>query len=604
MLIVNAFAWASRRLPTTADTFHNLYHEDVTMNNFINQLDVRAIPVENEIIWSLFKRCRPKVLIVTDGTLNYEHNHHFGLWRFIHAITHHPGVTNKPILTLAHRGTHGASITVETDTYNVISTFNFATARTAVNRTNYDQIWLFGFNPGGAINNSEVQVIANFMNAGGGVFATGDHGALGDALCGRLPRIRHMREWTGIPMGFETNAADAVKRIDTVVDPGANNRYEFDDQSDDIPQRIYPNYSVTNGAAGWEARIHPLLRMPGQPILRREADGNNNFTNDIDVHPDHPHESVCYEVKDNATLTGDYKEAGMDFNEFQPGAATIAPIGAEIVAYGVSGGRAIYTGNSKPPVKPQIFGVVSSYDGRLAQAYSGQRQRPGRIVCNSTWHHFVNINLDGVGTSRQGLGSWSGGLPNNGNFTPSADLEKIYVHFRNTVDWLQPSNRVLCRIYWLVATARFHPQLVEELMEVPKFETWRDFVKIGSEVSAVLASEMGADSADELVRDLLLSDESTERFADLFNEEEALSASIDSREFTNGVMGKLIAHMTDVLDLSDEQKLEETLKVNIEERVDELRQQVYEALRMGVEDNLERVKRTGNVVERMAGLIG
>ena len=33
------------------------------------------------------------------------------------------------------------------------------------------------------------------MDGGGGLFATGDHGALGKALCGEVPRARSMRRW-------------------------------------------------------------------------------------------------------------------------------------------------------------------------------------------------------------------------------------------------------------------------------------------------------------------------------------------------------------------------------------------------------------------------
>ncbi|MGH1543849.1 MAG: hypothetical protein ACRBHB_25845 [Arenicella sp.] len=576
------------------------------MNNFFNRLDIRAIPLDLQLLHPLYRRCRPRILIVTDGNLSYRQNQGFGLWRFIHAITHHAGVTNKPILTLAHRGAHTATVTVETDTYTVKTGYNFATANPSVNRTNYDQIWLFGFSTNGGINDSEVEAITDFMNAGGGVFATGDHGALGNALCGRLPRIRHMREWTDIPMGLEGDAEVAVNRIDTVVDPGANNRYEFSDQSDDIPQRIYPNYTVTNGAAGWEARIHSLLRMPGEPTVRLQASGNTNFTNDIDVHPDHPHESVCYNVHDNSTLTGNYTEANYNFEEFQPAVVDSSRrIKANIIAYGVSGGRAINTSiGNKPPVTPQMFGVVSVYNGRAAQRYSGQSQRPGRIVCNSTWHHFVNINLDGIGTSRNGLGSWSGGSPNSGDFTPSADLEKIYVHFRNMVNWLQPSNKIWCRLWWLAATARFHPQLVEELVEVPKFKTWRDFVAIGGEFSNVLAQEIGDGAAQELVYDLLLSEESTEQFADLFNDEKSISASVDSKEFVYGIMGKLISRMAYLLDYEDAKGMEEVFKTGIEKHVDQLREDVKEALVMGVRENESRARATQQVIKRMTELVG
>lgn len=37
---------------------------------------------------------------------------------------------------------------------------------------------------------------------------------------------------------------------------------------------------------------------------------------------------------------------------------------------------------------PHSFGLVSAYDGHPAGV--------GRITCDSTWHHFINVNLIGV----------------------------------------------------------------------------------------------------------------------------------------------------------------------------------------------------------------
>jgi hypothetical protein len=71
----------------------------------------------------------------------------------------------------------------------------------------YDQIWLFGIEttcadmPGRAVTlaSAEVNAIFAHMQAGGGVFATGDHGYLGQALCSALPRVGAMRYWGDFP---------------------------------------------------------------------------------------------------------------------------------------------------------------------------------------------------------------------------------------------------------------------------------------------------------------------------------------------------------------------------------------------------------------------
>ena len=544
------------------------------------------------------RRCRPKVLVVTDGSLSFNENSGFGLWRFLHAITLAPGVSNKPVLTLAHRNGHTSPISVGADSDNVQTNFNFQTASPAVTVQNYDQIWIFGIQGGGSITDAEIGVIAEFMNSGGGVFATGDHATLGRTVSGRLPRIRHMREWSDVPMGTENDANQAVMRIDTVVNPGANGIYEFDDQSDDIPQRLYPNYKVTASGNQWTASIHPILMLPGAMLNRPEANGAAGFTNDIDVHPDHPHESVCYEVASNAVLNGNYNDAGLNFVEFQPSAAAPAQrIGADVVAFGVSGGRSVQNGVWKPPVKPRMFGVLSAYDGRLAQAYAGKSQRPGRIVCDSTWHHYVNINLDGRGSGRNGLGNWSGGAPGNGVFTPSAALEKIYTTYRNMLNWLQPANRIWCHLFWTLAELRFHPLILEEILEVPRLKNWRDFVALGAEARRVLNLALGSQATTELVKDALLDSKSNHPFADLLSSEELAETAVDRDEFINGVLGGLLAEMTDILP-DDDDTTAKILRDDVSKAVPRLQKRIDAVMDQGIQAQLTRLEKTRSLFDR------
>src|SRR5688572_16122379 len=76
----------------------------------------------------------------------------------------------------------------------------------------YDQIWLFADQPNDTdgsdlttdahilapykLDEIELRVLAEWMDRGGGVFATGDHGVLGAAMCSRIPRVGTMRKWT------------------------------------------------------------------------------------------------------------------------------------------------------------------------------------------------------------------------------------------------------------------------------------------------------------------------------------------------------------------------------------------------------------------------
>lgn len=447
-------------------------------------------------------RCRPRILIVTDGSLSYTTGA-FGLSRFIEAITLHNSVTLRPTLTLAFRGGSTTSpVTIAGTSYTVLQNFNFASASPAVNVSNYDQIWMFGFNGGGGLANNEIQAIANFMNAGGGVFSTGDHATLGAAMGSRLPRVRHMREWANVPMGTEA-LPTALNRIDTVVDPGSNNLYQFSDQGDAIPQRVYPNYAVTGpgGAGGWTATIHPLLLLPGASISR--ASGNPAlFSNDMDVLPDHPHESECYAVTAAGTLNGNYTEAGMNFKEFPAAASGGARFGSDIVAYAVSGGRSVLNGVWKPPVRPRMFGVISAYDGHRANPLTAGAARPGRIACDATWHHFVNVNLNGMGSMVAGV------------FTPDANLLKIYRYYQNMVNWLQPSNRRICWVFATLTLARFHPELLEEIEVLGDLTKPENAEIVGRGVAALVDAEMGAGTAEQLVVDALRADEDSASLGD------------------------------------------------------------------------------------------
>lgn len=565
----------------------------------------------DDLVVKWLRPCRPRILMLVDG-LDYQSSNGFGLWRFLHSLTVAPGVTTKPILTLAHRGVHATpTVTVGPDTYTIVNNFNFSTAATPVTLASYDQIWIFGINGGAfSLSNAEVAVVSEFMNGGGGVFATGDHASLGRALSGSLPRIRHMREWRdaaagGVPMGTESNASLAVNRIDTVVNPGSNNLYEFVDQSDDIPQRIYPNYRVTDtdGSAGsaWQATVSPLLMLPGALTIRRSSDASPpaGFSKDIDVLPDHPHESVCYDVTSAAILGGAYDVGGQNFPEFQPNAS--APrqrVGADIAAYAVSGGRSVFNGVWKPPVRPRMFGVISAYDGRLAQAYPGKSQRPGRIVCDSTWHHFVNINLDGTGSGRTGLGTGSGA-----GFVPSAALEKIYSYYRNIVSWLQPANRIWCSIFWDLVAVRMNSALLEELLEVDRLVNWRDLVGLGREAKNLVALVHGEEAVRDQILGLLASEERTQKAADLLMSDSLAASSLDPEEVIDGIYGGLLVEMANVLPAdADAEMAQKVLGKGPAAHLARLQERVAQSIQLGVKHQSARMEKGLSEARRLGAV--
>ena len=571
---------------------------------------------------SLFqRRCKPKVLVVTDGGLNYLSNDGFGLSRFIEAIGHHSSATLKPAITLAHRGAHSANVTIGGTNYSVDTGFDFSSASPAVTLSNYDQIWLFGISSSGSISDSEIQVIADFMNSGGGVFATGDHASLGATINAKLPRIRHMRNWNaasngGVPMGTEALPL-ARERIDTISSPGVDSQYQFHDQSDDIPQRIYPNYTVTGtGGNDWTASIHPVLRLPGASVSRSPMNGNfaNStglgagsllFSHDIDVLPDHPHESECFEISANVNLSalnGTYNEAGMSFAEFPDKASGGGKVGAEILAFAVSGGRTVYNfGIWKPPVRPRMFGAMSGFDGHQANPLPGNAARPGRIMCDATWHHFVNINLDGTDSDREGMGSWTGTA-----FTPSANLLKIYKYYQNMISWLQPSNRIWCRWLIILEHTLIRAELREELLDTSHLKTVEDITIFGRNLSGMIDHLNGTGTALDIVRDALRESNDDEDFGRMLDPSAAELDPSDIANVVGFVMGTVAKEILPNLQINGDENFVESKKAdNLHDRFEnQLQESTTKLVRASIRQQAkfanERAEKKRAVLERLA----
>lgn len=339
----------------------------------------------------LLPPCEVKILIVTDGTGSFGVAD-FGLRALLGILAVPPNPWVRFEVTKAHR---------RFDPVAHISEFRFDT----VDLSGYDQIWLFAVERAGSeISESELRAIAEFMDNGGGVFATGDHEDLGVAICGRIPRVRNMRKWywpnpgpNGEPVAPKVDGPDRHDTLSVGNDPGV----QFDDQSDDIPQRIAPRlYSC----APWNPYFHrsyphPLLAGP------RRA---------IQVLPDHPHEGECYEPTD---LSASFTFDGYTTTEYPAGAAP------EVIAWStIRGGRT--SSDVKGFLNPKRFGAIGAYDGHRAGV--------GRVAVDATWHHFFDVNLIG----ELGEPDPIKGIGFNATPTGQAAYEDIKVYYRNIGVWL------------------------------------------------------------------------------------------------------------------------------------------------------------------------
>ena len=350
--------------------------------------DRLPIPELDRIRWPIkYRPASVKILLLIDSGGGYDTGADFSLGVMLRDAFNVgvPAATPLPAdypeyarfeLTLAHRATG-------TGTTPGFNNFVFSDAKLA----GFQEVWLFGVSAAAPyLAGAELAALVKFMNSGGGVLAMGDHEDLGLGLCGNVPRVKSMRKWwysLPLPAG-EQRAPDAANltRNDTVqliggADPG------FNGQEDVKPQPIYPNYRIGNN--WW--RPWRRFRYP-HPVLCGPRGA-------ITVFPDHAHEGDC--IVPAALSAAEY-----------PGG--VAP---EVIARGRN-----VVGRTKSGftiVEPREFGLLGAYDGHLPAA------NVGRVLVDSTWHHWFNINLRGLD-----------------NLPHSANYKDILAYFRNVAVWLAP----------------------------------------------------------------------------------------------------------------------------------------------------------------------
>jgi hypothetical protein len=255
--------------------------------------------------------------------------------------------------------------------------------------TKYDEIWFFGLNSTPNLSLDEVALLDKFMAAPkfGGVLVTGDHANLGRGITGQITRAGEMRRYP---------APDSIPPIwNTTLEegPDANLTYDFEDQSDDRPQTIrYKRYPLGTSRFLRQYRPHPILCGPDGPIK---------------VFPDHQHEGEALAP----VIT--------------PGAAQWpTKLGRqetpEVIAWGrIKDPAAVKYG--------QEIGLVSAYNGHNVDV--------GRIIGDSTWHHWFDINLTGEAAPPSPYAGFDD--------TPQgqAVLRQIDAYFLNCGVWLAPPDK-------------------------------------------------------------------------------------------------------------------------------------------------------------------
>ena len=306
----------------------------------------------------------------------------------------------------------------------------------------FDQIWFFGdfpmneagdpddegFHP---LKGDEVRIVAEWMDRGGGVFATGDHFNLGASMCAHIPRVRSMRRWTvdqGVPSRTGLDRNETLQGPET-FDPFGDDARE----GDSVPQPIELVYTLRPVSILLRpVSPHPLFCVPGGVV---------------DHFPDHMHEGEVIEDNDVA-LDRPLNIPGYDRPEFPPAlhqeVARLATTEGAVVNYRPVP-RVLAHGRTTIPLPPVAVSVAAAstdasgaptraglpFPGvqvgkrfALVGAYDGDPAGIGRVVVDSTWHHWFSYNLHGFQASN---------LP---------QYEKMQAYYRNVALWLaRPSQR-------------------------------------------------------------------------------------------------------------------------------------------------------------------
>jgi hypothetical protein len=418
--------------------------EQIQASDYLTQ-----ILLPEKYVFPLFRPVEVSILIVTDASGGFD-GRSFGLAELLNVLAVAPGPWVRFVVTTAHRNNDASA---------ALKNFRFD----AEDLTQYDEIWLFGVERQPSyLSDPELKAIAQFMAGGGGVFATGDHEDLGAGLCSRVPRVRNMRMWywpspgpNGEPVAPKV---DTATRHDTLTRRGAET-IVFDHQSDDVPQEILPvMYTRPISILRQQAYPHPVLCGP-RGIIRHM--------------PDHPHEGQCYEPTD---LDRTFTFSGTAFTEY-PVAADGTKPAPQVIAQSHHAHR--NPTDVKGSLNAKTFGSIGVYEGHKANI--------GRILVDSTWHHFFNINLTGnPGSSDpravQGFYGSAAGL----------DVYKdIKAYFRNIAVYLaRPAQIVAMRnraLWW----ARFEHRIAMDL-RLDQIKQWTgtdrlvEYIRIGTVARDVL----------------------------------------------------------------------------------------------------------------------
>lgn len=374
-----------------------------------------------------------KILMVVDKTIRtVEGPGEFGIGRVARLIDGYARGCSSFSVDTARRDPYpqGPGAPIDQNQGHISTTFRFddldANGKLVI--AGYDQIWLFGFHSEGqgpVTSGPELQALTDWMNKGGGLFATGDHEDLGASMCSGIPRVREMRRWTNaqqVPPAGGHDRLDTNRPVNNAEATGAS-PMAFAHERDTTPQHIHwvPMSSQRVGFRVYETP-HEVLCHPQLGA--------------INVMPDHPHEGRTRTVSEiNLARTYNFG-GGVGGDDFPTsGANQPTPV---VIATGETVADPPTDKSYKPPSAGYFkFPMISVYDGRSVGV-------KGRVATDSTWHHWFDLNIYGLEHAAD-----------------TTNWRKIERYYQNLAVWLAPPGRFREKC-WFVHQWFEYP-LIEEL---------------------------------------------------------------------------------------------------------------------------------------------
>jgi hypothetical protein len=370
----------------------------------------------------------------------------------------------------------------------------------------FDQVWFFGLHqinkqrfslgiggggPESELDKNEVSALRTRMDAGLGVLVTGDHAnerpegaldnpdspipddtrneqflGLGRALGRSVPRAGMLRDWEGNP------TSDPRHSFNTQVITFGTSLTQIGLQKDTVPQQLILKTFNERGKPSFDGHPHPLFfYRDGTAII---------------LYPDHLHEGAV-------TLPDEFDENlwPRTVDGFQPK--------PRIVAYGVDKRNA------------RKLKLIAVYDGDAVNA--------GRIVADSTWHHYFNVNLREFPPRSE----------------PQTPADQIGQYYANLALWLSPLTK---RAEMADAMSRWlerQPEIAEVVGPQPSSRN-SDVLVTGSLAMKYLADVASDCEVHELLQ-LIVSRSPGKQYESLYFPEESRSLSpLPSKELLLGLL--------------------------------------------------------------------